>query len=116
MKIYKNQLLEKLIQYRNSALQTSMNFYHADVFFGKIIFELKSNTKSNIEFEFEFESESESKNIDFASNIESKSESKLKKTLFEKTVFEIEFQNSVNFFAIESIDSNDVIEVDVNDH
>ena len=58
----------------------------------------------------------ESKNIDFASNIKSEFKFKSRKALFEKTVFEIEFQNSVNFFAIESINSNDVIESDVNDH
>ena len=97
-----------------------MNFHHANVFFGKIVFELKSNTEVNIDFEpnieFKFEFESESKNINFALSIEFKSESKSKKALFEKTISEIEFQNSVNFLTIESIDSNDVIKPDVNDH
>ena len=125
VKIYKKQLFERLTQYRNSALQASMNFHHADVFLGKIVLELKSSIESesepkpkNIDLKPNIESESEpkSKNIDLESNIEFELEFKPKKTLFEKTVSEIEFQNSVNFFAIESIDSNDVIESDVNDH
>ena len=87
IRVYKNQLFERLNLYRNqnSVSSVSANFHHANVFFEKKINEAKSESNSN-------------------------------DVLFEKTVSENDFNESVNSFFIESIDSNDVLKPDVNDH
>ena len=87
VKIYKNQFFERFNFYRNSnSILSALTNFQHT----NVFFEKKIS-----EVEFEFDSIS---------------------TLFEKTISEIDFNKSVNFFSIESINSNDVLKSDVNDH
>ena len=87
IKIYKNQFLERLNLYRNQNLILSVS---ADFHHANVFFEKKIN--------------------------EMKSEFNSNDVLFEKTVPENDSSESVNSFFIESVDSNDVLKFDVNDH
>ena len=54
-------------------------------------------------------------NVFFEKKI-NKTEFHSNETLFEKIISETNFNESVNSFSIESIDSNDVLKLDVNDY
>ena len=87
VKIYKNQFFEQFNSYRNS---NSISSTLANFHHVNVFFEKKIS-----EIKFKFDSIS---------------------TLFKKMISEVHFNESVNFFSIESIDLNDALKSDVNNH